>query len=97
MLASALQGDLSDSAEWGVERRAAYVHSVRSPVTNITHYLPSALQLQDFKNIIISSLLKKKIVEGEYQFSPYDLQAINQLKEEKYATTQWNFQATAPK
>ena len=40
---------------------------------------------------------KKKIVEGEYQFSPYDLQAINQLKEEKYATTQWNFQATAPK
>ena len=97
MLASALQGDLSDSAEWGVERRAAYVHSVRSPVTNITHYLPSALQLQDFKNIIISFLLKKKIVEGEYQFSPYDLQAINQLKEEKYATTQWNFQATAPK
>ena len=46
---------------------------------------------------IISFLLKNKIVEGEYQFSPYDLQAINQLKEEKYATTQWNFQATAPK
>ena len=53
--------------------------------------------IDGLENIIISFLLKKKIVEGEYQFSPYDLQAINQLKEEKYATTQWNFQATAPK
>jgi len=70
-----------------------YVKSVKSPVTNISEHLKDPLQLSDFKRIIISSLLGGQVENSLYTFSKDDIAAITKLKEEKYSTTNWNYNA----
>jgi lipoate---protein ligase len=70
-----------------------YVKSVKSAVTNISEHLQTPLQLSDFKQIILSSLLGVNAGNSLYSFSKDDIAAINKLKIEKYSTSNWNYNA----
>jgi len=70
-----------------------YVKSVKSPVTNISEHLTVPLQLSDFKRMIVSSLLGNSAGNSIYAFSKDDIAAITKLKNEKYSTTNWNYNA----
>jgi len=70
-----------------------YVKSVKSAVTNISEHLKEPLQLSDFKRIIFGILLGDQAENSLYRFSNNDIAAISKLKEEKYSTTNWNYNA----
>jgi lipoate-protein ligase A len=70
-----------------------YVQSVKSPVTNISEHLLKPLQLSDFKRIILEILLEGTAENSIYAFSKDDVAAITKLKNEKYSTTNWNYNA----
>lgn len=70
-----------------------YVKSVKSPVTNISEHLKDPLQLSDFKRIIIGNLLGDQAGNSLYAFSKDDVAAITKLRNEKYSTTNWNYNA----
>lgn len=80
------------ASEKGLQQKS-YVKSVKSPVTNICEHLQGPLQLSDFKQIILSSLLGKHTGNSLYRFSKDDVAAITKLKKEKYSTTNWNYNA----
>jgi lipoate-protein ligase A len=66
------------------------VRSVRSPVTNISEYLPN-LTIEEFIGKIqttVQSLFTKTQV---YSYSQEDILATERLVTEKYATWDWNF------
>jgi len=92
---SNLSGILSSSytaPENGLQQKR-FVKSVKSPVTNISDHLQNPLQLSDFKRIILNSLLKEHVGNSMYTFSKDDVAAITKLKNEKYSTTNWNYNA----
>ncbi len=70
-----------------------YVKSVKSPVTNISEHLKEPLQLADFKRIIFGNLLGDQVGNSVYTFSKEDISAITKLRNEKYSTTNWNYNA----
>ncbi|HET9570604.1 MAG TPA: lipoate--protein ligase family protein [Bacteroidales bacterium] len=76
-----------------IENGKRYVKSVKSPVTNISDHLSNPLQLSDFKRIIWNNLLENQEGNSPYSFSNGDVAAITKLKKEKYATTNWNYNA----
>jgi lipoate-protein ligase A len=67
------------------------VKSVRSEVTNISHYLLHPLTPEDFRNLVLRHVMTLWPDARAYQFSEADLAAINQLRDEKYATHEWNY------
>lgn len=69
-----------------------YVKSVKSPVTNISEHLTEPLQLSEFKRMILNDFLGNT-GSSLYEFSKEDLAAITKLKQEKYATNGWNYNA----
>lgn len=76
------------------EKRSKFsVKSVKSPVTNICEFLPESWTLIEFKNFIINYLMAIGTNNSLYSFTQMDLNAIEQLKLEKYDTTSWNFHA----
>lgn len=74
------------------------VKSVRSRVTNIANYLTAAgkpastaepeMTAEDFFNFLAENILPDA---EAYSYSAEDLAAIEKLREEKYATYEWNF------
>lgn len=68
-----------------------YVKSVKSPVTNICEHLPSPIKIDEFKQSIINYFLENRVDNKLYRFNKEDMDAIELLKEKKYATTVWNY------
>lgn len=66
------------------------IDSVRSRVTNISEHLSVPIGLQAFKEILLKELFDANSVEP-YLLCSGDLQAVKALRDEKYATWQWNF------
>lgn len=67
------------------------VKSVRSRVTNISSHLKNELSVSEFYNLIIDHIAKKYPDAHFYEYSSKDIEAINQLADEKYRTWEWNF------
>lgn len=72
-------------------KKKHYVKSVKSPVTNIREHLSEPLSLAEFKQKIVRDFLSSGA--ESYAFTPQDLQDIEQLRQDKYLTDSWNFQA----
>jgi lipoate-protein ligase A len=72
------------------------VKSVKSRVANIREYLKEDISIEDFKELVVKYIFE---VEGqpvtEYRLTPEDLNQITRLRNEKYATWEWNF-GTSP-
>lgn len=73
-------------------KKKHYVPSVKSPVTNISEHLPAPLPLDEFKRFILQDFMKNT-ANSSYAFSSEDMVAIDRIKQEKYLTNDWNFQA----
>ena len=67
------------------------VKSVRSRVTNISEHLQTKMDVAEFKNRIMAHILELYPDAREYTFTVFDLEQIQQLAKEKYATWEWNF------
>ena len=63
------------------------IKSIRARVTNIIDWLPKKMDVNTFKKGLIEKFSK---IAEEYCFSNSDLDRINQLKDEKYSTFDWN-------
>ncbi len=68
------------------------VKSVKSRVTNIKEYLKDDISIPTFKEMLLKYVFE---VEGselnEYILTPEDMKNITKLRDEKYATWEWNF------
>ncbi|MGB9841030.1 lipoate--protein ligase [Thermovenabulum sp.] len=72
------------------------VKSVKSRVANIKEYLKEDIGVEEFKELLLKYIFE---VEGraliEYNLTKEDIENINRLRDEKYATWEWNF-GTSP-
>lgn len=66
------------------------VKSVKSRVTNIADYLNGEYTLADFKKALVAAMFKDESLV-EISLSDEERQAVEKLKDEKYATWEWNF------
>lgn len=83
VLAGALRVDPSKIQAKGIK-------SVRSRVTNIRPYLPHDLTLEQFRAFLLESILEQFPGEA-YNLTQQDLAAIQTIRENRYATWNWNF------
>lgn len=73
------------------------VKSVKSRVTNISSHLSSPLTIEEFINRTMDYVKKNNDSDGKiYEFTENDIKAITKLRDEKYATWEWNY-GTSPK
>lgn len=83
--------DLADALQVkDIKFQSKAVKSVRSRVTTINAHAPAPIPMDAFK----AALQKRAIASGElepYTLTESDLVAIEQLKNEKYATWNWNY------
>ena len=83
VLASCLQVDPEKIQAKGVK-------SVRSRVTNVRPHLPVDMTLEDFRKVLLRSILEQ-FPGTAYTLTAQDEAAIGQLKEARYDTWQWNY------
>ena len=67
------------------------VKSVRSRVTNISEHLNHELTVLEFRDYILRHMMETTPDAELYQFTPEDVEAIGKLRDEKYATWEWNY------
>lgn len=67
------------------------VKSVRARVTNIVDELPEKISIQDFRDLLLEDMKQEYPEMTEYVLSKEDLAAIQTLKEQKFATWDWNY------
>ncbi|MBQ8074533.1 MAG: lipoate--protein ligase [Oscillospiraceae bacterium] len=70
--------------------KAKGIESVRSRVTNIRPYLQEDITMPDFREMLLKEIGKSEKSEA-YAFTPKDLEAIKQIKQERYDTWEWNY------
>ncbi|MGV8907250.1 MAG: lipoate--protein ligase [Acetobacterium sp.] len=66
------------------------IKSVKSRITNISEYLAPDYSLEDFKKVLLEYMFKDENLQ-EIFLTANDLKAIETLKEDKYATWEWNY------
>jgi lipoyltransferase and lipoate-protein ligase len=64
--------------------------SVHSRVINILPYVKEDMDLSTFREILLKRIIKGADSE-EYVFSPEDIENIKKIKNERYATWEWNY------
>lgn len=69
------------------------VKSVKSPVTNIVQHLKQTTDIVDFSQSIIQYFLNQKAENIVHELTHKDIESINELKKNKYATQTWNYDA----
>lgn len=90
-LQSSLQVDI---AEFPVtESKRLNVRSVKSPVTNIVNYLDKPLNIETFRKLVIDYFVNRDADNEIYNFSDKDISAITTLVSDKYATSDWTYNA----
>lgn len=67
------------------------IKSVRSKVANINEFLSIALNMDEFKEIILEAIFEGKNHIDEYVLKEEDWQIIHQISQEKYQQWEWNF------
>ena len=67
------------------------IKSVRSRVTNISSHLKMPLDLEDFREMALRYMINNYPDCKPYSYSDSDIAAISRLRDEKYATWDWNF------
>lgn len=67
------------------------IKSVRSRVTNIYDYLPEKISIQNFKQVLLKHMFTSNENLIEYKLTPDDIGAIQNLRDNKYATWEWNY------
>ena len=67
------------------------VKSVRSRVTNISSHLKEALDLEKFRDMILRYMMDTRPDCEPYSYTDADIAGISRLRDEKYATWEWNF------
>ena len=67
------------------------IKSVRSRVTNISGHLKEPLELEEFRNRLLQYMMHNYSNCTPYSYTDNDLIAISRLRDEKYATWDWNF------
>ena len=67
------------------------VKSVRSRVTNIASHLKEPLNIEKFRDLIMNYITANNSECEQYEYNENDLAAICKLRDEKYATWEWNF------
>jgi len=67
------------------------VESVASRVTNISEHLKEPMTLKEFKDFLTKHMVEICDSSIFYEFSQKDLEGINKIMNEKYATWEWNF------
>jgi lipoate-protein ligase A len=65
--------------------------SVPKRVTNISNHLKEPLSLEAFTDRIMNHILTTFPDAKMYEFTEADLKAIQKIRDEKYATWEWNF------
>lgn len=66
------------------------VKSIRSEVTNINEHLSEKMEIDDFQKLLLESVLES--LDGKvYQYSEEDIKQINELRNSKFSTWEWNF------
>ncbi len=66
------------------------VKSVRSRVGNIADALPAPMQLDDFKRLLVAEMFGAGGL-SRLELSEADLNAVAKLRDDKYATWEWNW------
>jgi len=74
-----------------------YVKSVKSPVTNILEHLDTKVDITHFKDYVMAYFLNEKQGNTLSQFTGKDISEINTLVEQKYGTSEWNYDGKSPK
>lgn len=74
-----------------------YVKSVKSPVTNILENLDQPMEISYLKEFVFKYFLNENSENRIYQINDIDTEAINILKDKKYATEDWNFYGKSEK
>ncbi len=67
------------------------IKSVRSRVTNISEHLPARVRVEEFKEILTEEVLEGERDNHTYHLTDNDLQAVNDLRDNKYASWDWNY------
>ncbi|MCH8554899.1 MAG: lipoate--protein ligase [Schleiferiaceae bacterium] len=67
------------------------VKSIPKRVTNISEHLPTPLSIDAFRDRILEHVLQQFPGAYHYEFSETDLAAIQKIRDEKYATWEWNY------
>lgn len=67
------------------------VKSIPKRVTNVSQHLKEPLSLEDFTQKIMNHVLDTFEGAKLYEFTEQDLEHIQKIRDEKYATWEWNF------
>jgi lipoate-protein ligase A len=67
------------------------VKSVPKRVTNISDHLKTSISIEAFTDKIMDHVISMYPNSRLYKFSEEDLKKIKQLRDEKYATKEWNY------
>ncbi|RKE03104.1 lipoate--protein ligase [Marinifilum flexuosum] len=67
------------------------VRSIRSRVTNISEYLSSPISISDFADKVIREFGLTYPNSNKFTFSDEDINAIENLKTDKFESWEWNF------
>jgi lipoate-protein ligase A len=67
------------------------VRSVGSGVTNIRDHLVDKMDVVDFQKLILGHILDTMDGARKYKYSVQDVNEINQLRNSKFASWEWNF------
>ncbi len=67
------------------------IKSVPNRVTNISAHLKEKVSLEEFTNKIMDYIVSAFPEAKMYEFTPSDLEKIGEIRDEKYATWEWNY------
>ena len=67
------------------------VKSIPKRVTNISEHLKTPIALEEFTNKVMQHIIATHDDCVLYEFSEEDIQAIQKIRDEKYATREWNY------
>ncbi len=67
------------------------VKSIPKRVTNISEHLSTPLTIEEFTTKIMEHVIATTEGSKPYSFSEEDLKAIGKIRDEKYATREWNY------
>ena len=66
------------------------VVSVRSRVTTVRQHMPHPVELAEFRRVLLDNILAQQLGE-EYVLTEEDKSQISRLREQRYATWEWNY------
>lgn len=67
------------------------VKSIPKRVTNIADHLPVPITLKEFTQKLMDHVIETNPDSRMYTFTPADIKAIEKIRDEKYATQEWNY------